>query len=171
MADGRQCGRPGCTRLAAAAYAIDVGQLVVSLAKLAPDGSDRSVLCAVHAAAMTVPRGWLLDDGRTATPSLFRAPAPEPTGAARRHPAAGKRTPRNTATDTAALPSEQLRLVVDKPVTPEPPEPAEPAEVDVDATTVLAWTPKFDDTDDLDGLLKASSPLLSRAFRAPRRDP
>jgi hypothetical protein len=33
------------------------------------------------------------------------------------------------------------------------------------------WTPAFDEADDLDGLLSARSPLLSRAFRtADRRD-
>jgi hypothetical protein len=31
-------------------------------------------------------------------------------------------------------------------------------------TEVLPWKPTFDQTDDLDGLLEASSPLLSRAF-------
>jgi len=29
-----------------------------------------------------------------------------------------------------------------------------------------AWTPDFDETDDLGGLLAATSPLLARAFRA-----
>jgi hypothetical protein len=46
------------------------------------------------------------------------------------------------------------------------------AEVDPEVPTVL-WTPDFDDTDDLSGLLLAESPLLARAFtgvdRARRR--
>jgi hypothetical protein len=31
------------------------------------------------------------------------------------------------------------------------------------------WTPNFDEADDLDGLLSARSPLLSRAFRTADR--
>jgi hypothetical protein len=31
------------------------------------------------------------------------------------------------------------------------------------------WTPTFDETDDLDGLLSARSPLLARAFRGDDR--
>lgn len=41
---------------------------------------------------------------------------------------------------------------------------------DDEAATALAWKPAFDDGDDLDGLLAARSPLLSRAFRGADRD-
>ena len=34
-----------------------------------------------------------------------------------------------------------------------------------DETRALPWRPMFDPEDDLGGLLKTSSPLLSRAFR------
>ena len=37
--------------------------------------------------------------------------------------------------------------------------------VDADGTPFNPWRPKFDQTDDLDGLLQARSPLLARAFR------
>ena len=36
---------------------------------------------------------------------------------------------------------------------------------DSDETRAIPWRPIFDDDDDLDGVLKAESPLLSRAFR------
>jgi hypothetical protein len=38
-------------------------------------------------------------------------------------------------------------------------------ERDADETQAMPWRPVFDHTDDLGGLLKADSPLLSRAFR------
>ncbi len=34
---------------------------------------------------------------------------------------------------------------------------------------VLPWKPTFDQTDDLDGLLEATSPLLARAFGGQER--
>lgn len=38
-----------------------------------------------------------------------------------------------------------------------------------DDSGVAPWTPEFDEADDLDGLLAARSPLLSRAFRTAGR--
>ncbi len=40
---------------------------------------------------------------------------------------------------------------------------------DLDDADVGPWTPSFDEADDLDGLLSARSPLLSRAFRTADR--
>jgi hypothetical protein len=40
---------------------------------------------------------------------------------------------------------------------------------DPDATKAIPWVPEFDDTDDLDGVLAADSPLLARAFRGTGR--
>ena len=153
---------------------------MVTIAGLQPDGSDRSVLCAVHAAAMSVPRGWTLDDARVTAPPLFRVPSAaagslaERRPSSRRHPAAG--TAGRAARADPSRPAEQLRLVVSEPdtvaaaVAEQQPEPAADPDPGPDATTVLAWTPKFDDADDLDGLLHARSPLLSRAFRHPPRN-
>ena len=42
---------------------------------------------------------------------------------------------------------------------------------DPDETRAMPWRPVFDDADDLNGLLKTTSPLLSRAFRGQQRDP
>ncbi len=156
---GRLCERPGCARPADAAYTIDVGRLIVTLGRLDQLPRATSVVCAVHAATLTVPRHWTLDDQRVSAPPLFRLPpaaAPERARPVRRHPSAG-------------LPlagTEQLRLVVDRD---EPEEPVAPEPAERDATTVLAWRPRFDTGDDLDGLLDASSPLLARAFQRPHR--
>lgn len=56
------------------------------------------------------------------------------------------------ATATVATPE------MNEPANVEPPEPA----------VALNWKPAFDDGDDLDGLLAARGPLLSRAFRGER---
>ena len=150
---GRQCERPGCTRIAEATYSIDVGRLVVTLSRLDDPDQRAGLLCLGHAAAMTVPRNWSLDDRRESAPPLFRLPkAPERASPKRRHPSGGL---------PPARPAEQLRLVVDQANPPE-------AEPDADPTVVLPWRPSFDDRDDLDGLLSAESPLLSRAFGVPR---
>ena len=62
-------------------------------------------------------------------------------------------------------------------VAPEPePEPASEPELDAsdagasddgarDDTVILPWQPRFDQNDDLHGLLRARGRLLSRAFR------
>ena len=44
--------------------------------------------------------------------------------------------------------------------------------VQIDVESVVEpgpWTPEFDEADDLDGLLDARGPLLSRAFRTADR--
>jgi hypothetical protein len=142
-----------------------------------------NVLCRRHADAMSVPRGWTLDDRRQAGgPRLFqpqRFAAAEPAGAPTR---------RSRGRGAARQHGEQLQIdgtgEIPRPALP-PDEPAvhEPAvyevasedaavalEVAVDAPADDApWAPAFDTDDDLGGLLKVSSPLLSRAFRGDQR--
>jgi hypothetical protein len=51
------------------------------------------------------------------------------------------------------------------------PDTAEPDTAEPEVTPpngALNWKPAFDEGDDLDGLLAARSPLLSRAFRGER---
>jgi hypothetical protein len=55
------------------------------------------------------------------------------------------------------------------PAPADPPPAAEPQQVvrrtdDLEETRALPWVPAFDAADDLAGLLRARSPLLSRAF-------
>jgi hypothetical protein len=140
------------------AYRFDPQRQIVVLDGLADTSTPASgVLCARHAAAMVLPKGWWLDDRRVARPSLFgggRAAPPEtdsgPVVPRIRRP----RRPRAVA----EAPPEPLPLepTVDEVVTADPAASAE--------ETVSLWTPDFDVQDDLDGLLKAESPLLSRAF-------
>ena len=48
-------------------------------------------------------------------------------------------------------------------------DPEEDDALDDDDPGAAPWAPSFDEADDLDGLLSARSPLLSRAFRTAER--
>ena len=137
------------------------------------------VLCRRHADAMVVPRGWTLDDRRESKPRLFRVTDAPPahTGTAN-HPSRGRKLrPVSDAAPPLQLAFDEspaAELVPDVPVPPVPPEVPDGltvgdirplGEPDPDETRALPWRPVFDPDDDLGGLLKTSSPLLSRAFR------
>ncbi len=150
-----------------------------------PDGSPplrMGVVCRRHADAMVVPRGWTLDDRREPRPRLFRVADRDATSELRRikRPA---RKPHDTALDEPQFVFDAVD--VDDDVSTDAPE-VDPATfaapvmvgdlvpsamADSDETRALPWRPVFDDADDLGGLLKADSPLLSRAFRGLTRDP
>jgi hypothetical protein len=109
------------------------------LEALHPDGPAAGALCRRHADTMVVPKGWWLQDRRS-DDTLFEAAPPPPPATVYRP----KRTRRKPA--------------------PEPPRP-----LDGDGATGAAaedsWSPTFDTSDDLGGLLAPTTPLLSRAFR------
>ena len=185
---GRLCERPGCSENAALAYGMRTEDLVFWLDVLRDEPSAESgVLCQRHGDSMIVPRGWTLDDLRDPDLHLFRPP-PRPAGPATRR----NRSRRSTNDETGQL---ELGGLVDldqdttvddtdstgvERATEDPPErlpddPATTAAGTGDAATTEAtrsgavdWKPAFDDGDDLDGLLAARSPLLSRAFRGER---
>lgn len=117
------------------------------------DDGIGGVLCLRHADSMVVPRGWTLDDLRDPDLHLFRPPPPVPPVRSR-----GLRSPARPSGDATG---EQLRL--DAEVIPAA-EDLAPSDVEPGP-----WTPTFDEADDLDGLLVADSPLLSRAFRTADR--
>jgi len=125
-------------------------------------GGGRNVLCRRHADAMSVPRGWTLDDRREETPRLFMPARFDSDDAPARRPRRSKRS-------TKGEPGEQL--VIDGTGETERPDldavvaAVEPSDPDEPST----WEPSFDHDDDLDGLLEVSSPLLSRAFRGGAR--
>jgi hypothetical protein len=123
-----------------------------------------AVLCLRHANSMVVPRGWTLDDLRDPDLRLFRPPLPAPT--------ARSRAPRQARVDTGV---QQLELGGSLGAEPGP-GPGTGSETPVaddlvgdPDPDVGPWTPSFDEADDLDGLLSARSPLLSRAFRTADR--
>jgi hypothetical protein len=113
---------------------------------------------------MVVPRGWTLDDLRDPELRLFRPPLPAPT--------IRSRAPRQARVAPGV---EQLELGGARGVDADPsadPGVETPAADDIvedPDPDVGPWTPSFDEADDLDGLLSARSPLLSRAFRTADR--
>src|SRR5262245_50060352 len=140
---GRQCERPECSQPADVIYGIDADHLTVWIESFdGTVGYRAGVLCRRHADAMVVPLGWMLDDRREPTPRLFRP---------RETPAPVKAKPRRPRHRAARDETGQLEL---------DDQPVDPDEVDPTAE----WKPVFDQSDDLDGLLTARSPLLSRAF-------
>ena len=124
-------------------------------------------LCGRHSAAMVLPRGWTLEDRRPGPASTASTAAPA-AAPARRRPATA-RTKRRKKWEEApgdlfapSEPAPEPVATVPAPVlAPEPPAP----EPESGPESEPAWTPQFE-VDDLDGLLSAKSPLLSRAFRA-----
>ena len=131
---------------------------------------EPNVLCARHADAMVVPRGWTLDDRREHALRLFKPrpvePAPTTRRRVSRRSSPAESRPEQLQIDgtgeivrPAELPDEPV-LVDEVPAAEASPSPVSP------------WEPEFDHDDDLNGLLEVSSPLLSRAFRGtdrPRR--
>ena len=168
----RLCGRPGCSDAASVAYGMRAEDLVFWLDVLPERAeADVPVLCQRHADSMVVPRGWTLDDLRDPELHLFRPPLPAPTHRTR--------APRPTR-DPAAGEQLQLGAELMSPPAVEMPAPAiavttDSVAVDDEETSTSPdaepgpWTPSFDEADDLDGLLAAHSPLLSRAFRTANR--
>ena len=164
----RLCGRPGCSDRASVTYGMRAEDLVFWIDALPdPIEHETSVLCLRHADSMVVPRGWTLDDLRDPELHLFRPPLPAPSPRSR------------VVRPVRAVPDgEQLQLGTDVAASHDDPVEAAFDGVDAAGATdgggavaadVDPWTPSFDEADDLDGLLSARSPLLSRAFRTADR--
>jgi hypothetical protein len=136
----RLCERPGCGESASVAYGFDAERGTVWLEALGPSaGPTGGGLCRRHADAIVLPNGWWLQDRRSDA-TLF-TPAARPTG-----------------------PTYRAKRPRPRPVPP-PPLPLDAAaSADASPVAAPAWSPAFDTADDLDGLLAARTPLLSRAF-------
>lgn len=169
----RLCERPGCAQPATVTYGMSADDLSVWLEPY--DGATHvrlNVLCRRHADAMVVPKGWTLDDRRDPVPRLFKPADPLVGAPAKR----SRQRPRKGGDDTGQL-EFTVAEIVETNTAPssevEAPANAAGAERDAPADpTTEAWRPVFDQTDDLDGLLTATSPLLSRAFgKRPRPSP
>jgi hypothetical protein len=190
----RLCERPGCSTPAEVAYGFDAEQLTVWLdAYNTALGTRAGVLCRRHADAMVVPLGWMLDDRREPVPRLFKPRADE-TAVSAPPRERSRRSRRSSNDDTEqlvlAVPAELLDDDHDVDAgadldgaTAAVHEPAErladvdeSIDVELDdeepftAEPVAPWQPVFDQSDDLQGLLRATSPLLSRAFTGSQRD-
>jgi hypothetical protein len=133
-------------------------------------------LCRRHAESLIPPKGWWVDDRRVGGgDSLFEPPAPvvvdrtarsgrgEPVGPVASAPElpfeSGSAEPTvasDESVEAVAIPT----IAVDEPVV------GPVISADPDDDTESAWTPEFDVTDDVRGLLNARTPLLRRAFTA-----
>ncbi|MEJ6514015.1 MAG: DUF3499 family protein [Acidimicrobiia bacterium] len=162
----QQCERPGCAQPAAVEYIIDPQSLLLTLQNYeVVKGERRSALCAVHGDRMSVPKGWSIDDRREDPPRLFRTPK---SGVA---PA--KASVKKSATESKQKKKPAVRPMLfqaEKKVVEEVQEVQTPAtkpvvrDADLQETKALPWTPQFDRTDDLGGVLRPKGKLLSRAF-------
>ena len=149
-----------------------------------------NVLCKTHADRLKMPKDWLLDDRREANPRLFRVTASAEKQPSRDHTSqSGHRRksrpfPKPESFDTvptprpveAREPEPVLEVVqhVEPDPMPEPtPEPvvaevveetAPVTEPELEPTQAMPWKPRFDQEDDLDGVMKPKGRLLSRAF-------
>jgi len=71
----RSCEKLGCNEPGEVAFGIDRISCVVWLENYDPDDARHlNVLCATHAARLTLPRGWSFDDRRERVPRLFVTP-------------------------------------------------------------------------------------------------
>lgn len=78
----RACARPGCGEPATATLTYDYSARTSWLDPLAGERHPmRYDLCAAHADALSVPRGWTLDDRRGPERASDRQPAASPRGA------------------------------------------------------------------------------------------
>ena len=162
----QQCERPGCAQPAAVEYIIDPHSLLLTLQNYeVVKGERRSALCATHGDRMSVPRGWSIDDRREDPPRLFRTPksgvAPTKTSVKKSVTESKQKKkpvvrPMLFQTDKQDVEKvEEVRAPAAKPVV---------RDADLEETKAMPWTPQFDRTDDLGGVLRPKGKLLSRAF-------
>jgi hypothetical protein len=165
----QQCERPGCAQPAAVEYIIDPRSLLLTLQNYeVVKGERRSALCATHGDRMSVPKGWSIDDRREDPPRLFKTPK---SGAA---PA--KASAKKSATDSKQKKKPVVRPMLfqtDKQDVEKVEEVKKTKttvskrvvrDADLEETKAMPWTPQFDRTDDLGGVLRPKGKLLSRAF-------
>ena len=160
----KQCERPSCKELAIAAYFLDSSELLITLENYVPvDGMQVNGLCRRHADALVVPRGWRIEDKRENVPRLFPVtpPAEKPKSnvAKKVEPKKNRvKPPRPSIFDELKNDKKIEEVVV--PIV----EVEQVIEVELEETKALPWSPQFDQTDDLGGVLRPKGRLLSRAF-------
>jgi hypothetical protein len=153
----RQCARPGCSAVATTTFTFDSHKRTVWLDPPEEGAARAGELCPRHTRALAPPLGWRVVDRRetpSATPAPIATVAPNPE-----------------------IVAEETRVVAAAPVATlaPPPAPFEAPRLDFDtlasaapvppvAPAPVAWYPRFERGDSLDGVLEATTPLLARAF-------
>jgi hypothetical protein len=165
----QQCERPGCAQPAAVEYIIDPQRLLLTLQNYEVVKDERrSALCATHGDRMSVPKGWSIDDRREDPPRLFKT--------AKSGVAPEKASAKKSATESKQKKKPVVRPMLfqaEKQVVEEVQEVQKVQapvtrpvvrDADLEETKAMPWTPQFDRTDDLGGVLRPKGKLLSRAF-------
>lgn len=164
--------RPGCDRPAEARLSYDTIGCQVWLDALADRPGRSQEICALHATRLTVPRGWMLCDRRVDEPALFVATTGGATATAATLPVAptptarpsGRPGRRRRSSERTRHPAATLELFESPEVEPEPGPPS-PVEVQVEVVEVVEVMEPAPE-DDVPESLRATSPLLARAFAA-----
>ncbi len=117
---------------------------------------------------MSVPKGWSIDDRREDPPRLFKTPksgvAPAKASAKKsvteskqkKKPAVRPMLFQTDKQDVEKVEEvKKTKTTVSKRVV---------RDADLEETKAMPWTPQFDRTDDLGGVLRPKGKLLSRAF-------
>ena len=156
----RRCGRQGCREYATAAFNVDPRRQIVFVEPF--DGGDAlglSILCRRHADALSVPRGWSVDDRREAKPRLFTI--------------AARNVPDTVETGDDARPKRVVKAGGAGPSLFDPTDGHDRPVVleavggrDSEETKAMPWTPKFDGVDSLNERERPAGRLLSRAIGA-----
>lgn len=166
----RLCERPGCSAPAEVSYGIDNSALLVWIDnRPLPERELAGRLCRRHADALSVPRGWSVDDRRQAIPQLFRPadlPAAEPVKKEKKPARAVKSIEPNekklSLFETIAEELAEIEKVQ---------EAASPA-ADPDETRAIPWSPRLSgsyDEDEENGA-PVLGRLMGRAFGQRRDD-
>ena len=135
----RLCERPGCGGVAAVSYGIDNERLLVWIDSApALDPARAGSLCRRHADALSVPKGWSIDDRRQPVPMLFAQRDITPADGLTSR--SGKATGNNDKT------SRRLRTKIS-----EPSDDASLFDDDV-STRVSAVTASVNNVDRVDGI-------------------
>ena len=159
----KQCERPSCKELAIAAYFLDSAELMMTLENYVPvDGMQVNGLCRRHADALVVPRGWRIEDKRENVPRLF--PVTPPTEKPKAKGVEAKKSDSKKSRAKLPRPSIFDEMMSEKKTEEVVTPIVEVAEVELEETKAIPWSPQFDQTDDLGGVLRPKGRLLSRAF-------
>jgi len=173
----RLCERPGCAGQAEVSYGIDHSTLVVWVDNKAVSERDHAGrLCRRHANALSVPRGWTIDDRRELVPKLFvvkTSDEDEAPPAKKKKVAPAEKKPKKAAT----RPRPSLFEANDAQHTAENQESVSSVDQhieDPDETRAIPWSPRLASTATTPDDAEEDEPpvfgrLLGRAFgqRAP----
>jgi hypothetical protein len=180
----RRCERPGCAELASLSFRFDPRRRIVELFPgVAESDNEAGALCRRHGDAMVLPRGWVLDDQRDLMPRLFSVDRNSDTSG---NTTGGRRRRQRGR----VAPIDPGLFVVDDEGDDDMVDPGEVASTDAstdqaltvaqvagahpetrpDETRAMPWVPTFDASDNLGGVLDATTPLLRKAFGTDHRE-